>query len=62
MEGRTVLAIAHRLASLRDFDRIVVMRGGRIIEEGPPNQLIVRNGAYRALLDKERRRLSAEAA
>jgi ATP-binding cassette, subfamily B, bacterial len=62
MEGRTVLAIAHRLASLRDFDRIVVLKAGRVVEEGPPAQLIARDGVYRALLEKERMRLSAEAA
>src|SRR5204863_9566766 len=40
MRGRTVIAIAHRLASLRNFDRVVVLEGGRIIEDGPPDRLM----------------------
>ena len=40
MQGRTVIAIAHRLSTLRGFDRIVVMQTGRIVEDGPPEQLL----------------------
>ncbi|HEY3920154.1 MAG TPA: ABC transporter ATP-binding protein [Stellaceae bacterium] len=58
MRGRTVIASAHRLSSVADFDRIVVMRDGRIVEEGPPDLLLARRGAYYALVEKERRRLS----
>ena len=39
MRGRTVIAIAHRLATLRNFDRVVMLQGGRIIEDGPPDLL-----------------------
>jgi ATP-binding cassette subfamily B protein len=42
MGGRTVMAIAHRLSTLRNFDRIVVLRAGRVFEDGPP-QVLVRN-------------------
>ena len=38
MRHRTVIAIAHRLATLRNFDRIVVLQAGRIIEDGPPRR------------------------
>jgi len=48
--GRTVIAVAHRLSTLRDFDRIVVMANGRIIEEGAPDTLAGRPGPYHDLL------------
>jgi ATP-binding cassette, subfamily B, bacterial len=54
MQGRTVIAIAHRLATLQSFDRIIVMDHGRIVEDGPPNVLASRPGAYRELLRKQR--------
>ena len=39
MQGRTVIAVAHRLSTLRDFDRIVVMDFGRRIAEGTPAEV-----------------------
>jgi ATP-binding cassette subfamily B protein len=53
MQGRTVVAIAHRLSTLRDFDRIVVMDHGRVIDDGPPEVLANRPGPYRDLLMKQ---------
>jgi ATP-binding cassette subfamily B protein len=53
MQGRTVIAIAHRLATLKSFDRIIVMDRGRIVDDGPPNILAVRPGPYRDLLRKQ---------
>ncbi|HET6182498.1 MAG TPA: ABC transporter ATP-binding protein [Acetobacteraceae bacterium] len=50
MEGRTVIAIAHRLSTLGRFDRIIVMRHGRIVDDGPPAVLAARPGPYRDLL------------
>ena len=58
MQGRTVIAIAHRLSTVADFDRIVVLRDGRILEDGAPDELLARRGAYYALVEKERRRLT----
>lgn len=46
MENRTTLVIAHRLATVRKADRIVVMEAGRILEEGPHDQLISAGGLY----------------
>jgi ATP-binding cassette subfamily B protein len=58
MRGRTVIAAAHRLSTVRNFDRIVVLEQGRIVEEGPPEELIRSKGAYRRLIEHEIARLS----
>ena len=62
MHGRTVIAIAHRLATLRSFDRVVVLRAGKIIEDGPPHRLMQRHGPYRELVTQEMSRLATHAA
>jgi ATP-binding cassette, subfamily B, bacterial len=62
MRGRTVVAIAHRLATLRNFDRLVVLRGGKIIEDGPPDRLMQGEGPYRELVTQEMSRLAKFAA
>ena len=62
MKGRTVIAIAHRLATLRNFDRIVVLQSGVIVEDGPPDALVRRKGVYRELVRCEMSRLSAHVA
>jgi ATP-binding cassette, subfamily B, bacterial len=46
VEGRTVIAIAHRLSTLNSFDRIVVLDGGRIVEDGPSTEILRRRGIY----------------
>ena len=62
MRGRTVIAIAHRLATLRNFDRVVVLQAGRIIEDGPPDRLMQGQGPYRELVTQEMSRLAKFAA
>jgi ATP-binding cassette subfamily B protein len=62
MRGRTVIAIAHRLATLRNFDRVVMLQGGRIIEDGPPDILVQGKGPYRELVAREMGRLATHAA
>ena len=47
--GRTSLVIAHRLATVRDADKIVVLQQGHIIEEGPHEALMAKNGLYAKL-------------
>ncbi|MBW9095668.1 ABC transporter ATP-binding protein [Microbacterium jejuense] len=49
LEGRTVIAIAHRLHTARDADRIIVMRDGRIVESGAHDELVAHDGEYAAL-------------
>jgi ATP-binding cassette subfamily B protein len=46
MDGKTVIAIAHRLSTIARMDRIVVMDGGRIVEEGTHRGLLDRGGLY----------------
>ena len=46
MQGKTVLAIAHRLSTLSEMDRIIVMQAGRIVESGSHEDLLAQNGLY----------------
>lgn len=50
MRGRTTFIIAHRLRTVRDADRILVLKGGRIAEQGTHDELVAKNGTYAALL------------
>lgn len=49
MEGKTVIAIAHRLSTLRAMDRLIVMDGGKIVEDGTHEELLKRGGIYAEL-------------
>ena len=62
MRGRTVIAIAHRLATLRGFDRVVMLKAGKIIEDGSPDHLMQGMGPYRELVTQEMSRLATHAA
>jgi ATP-binding cassette subfamily B protein len=62
MRGRTVIAIAHRLSTVRSFERIVVLRTGCVIQDGPPDLLMRRDGLYRELVQREMDRLATQAA
>ncbi len=62
MGGRTVIAIAHRLSSLRNFDRIVVLQAGQVCEDGPPQVLVRSKGVYCNLVRREVARLEKAAA
>jgi ATP-binding cassette, subfamily B, bacterial len=62
MRGRTVVAIAHSLPTLRSFDRIVMLQDGRVVEDGDPDRLMQRDGPYRRLVMREMGRLTRKAA
>jgi len=51
MEGRTTIAVAHRLSTIEHADRIYVLDGGRIVEQGTHKKLHAEGGAYRKLHD-----------
>lgn len=51
MEGRTTLVIAHRLATVKKADRIIVLDEGKIVAEGTHDDLIIQGGLYKRLAD-----------
>ena len=53
MAGRTVLVIAHRLATVQGADLILVLDGGRIVEQGSHNALMAQGGRYRELCERQ---------
>ncbi|RWY55790.1 ABC transporter ATP-binding protein [Mucilaginibacter gilvus] len=53
MKNRTSLIIAHRLSTIQNADKIIVLEGGKVIEEGTHQQLLAQNGLYRRLIDMQ---------
>jgi subfamily B ATP-binding cassette protein MsbA len=61
MEGRTVITIAHRLSTIRDADKIIVLNGGVVAEQGTHSQLLALGGIYAALCGAQLDTVSAKA-
>jgi ATP-binding cassette subfamily B protein len=55
VKGRTTIAIAHRLSTLRKADRLIVLDKGQIIEQGSHDQLMSQGGVYRRMYDTQAR-------
>lgn len=53
MQGKTVIAVAHRLSTLREMDRIVVMDKGRVVEEGSHTSLLRKKGVYHSFYEMQ---------
>ena len=53
MCGRTVIAIAHRFTTIRNFDRVVVLENGCVVQDGQPDKLMRRDGPYRDLVRQQ---------
>jgi ATP-binding cassette subfamily B protein len=60
VRGRTTIAIAHRLSTLRKADRLVVMDKGVVVEEGTHDALIEAQGAYWRLYEAQQRQAEAD--
>ena len=53
MGGRTTVVIAHRMSTVRDADRTIVLHDGQIVESGNHDELMYNNGHYAALVDQQ---------
>ena len=54
MKDKTCFVIAHRLSTIKDCDRIIVLDGGKIIEDGTYEQLIANGGYFAELVERQR--------
>lgn len=62
MRHRTVIAIAHRLSTLQNFDRIVLLQGGQVVEDGPPEKLLRLGGTFADMVKRQVLQLDSQIA
>jgi len=60
VQGRTTIAIAHRLSTLHRADRLVVLDRGRVVEEGTHDALMAKEGAYYSLYQAQARNMDVD--
>jgi ATP-binding cassette subfamily B protein len=53
LEGRTTLVIAHRLSTVKNADRVLVLDGGRVVQQGTHGELVAEAGLYRKLVERQ---------
>ena len=53
MQGRTSIVIAHRLSTVANLDRIIVLEDGKIVEQGTHKELLKKDGAYKKLWSRQ---------
>jgi len=53
MKNRTTIVIAHRLSTIQNASRIIVMSGGRVIQEGTHDELLTQGGLYRSFINMQ---------
>ena len=53
MKGRSSLVIAHRLSTILAADKILVMEGGRLVEQGTHDELLANSGLYKELYETQ---------
>ncbi len=53
MQGRTTMVIAHRLSTVKDADRVLVLDGGRVVEQGSHDELLAADGLYKRLVERQ---------
>lgn len=58
-KDKTIIAVAHRLETIMDFDRVVVLDQGCLREQGSPSQLLKMDSAFKTLYDAYRREVVA---
>ena len=51
LAGRTAVVISHRASSVRDLDHILVLEGGRIVQQGPHAELMAQSGYYKDMVE-----------
>ena len=60
LKGKTAIVVAHRLSTLSDMDRVIVIDRGRLAEDGTHRQLLAKRGLYASLWDRQQHGIKVE--